>query len=199
MRIAQIAPLAESVPPKLYGGTERVVHWLTEELVALGSRAYPALQAAAKSPDKEVATRAAAALERIREELPEEELRFKEEDVIHTRDCVLAGRIAGPSLKGHTANFGELPLKLADLRALCASGVSKALIKVDAAQLGNSSEKWLDTGFDVDADTGLVILGSGQVDLFPQQAGQHVSGPDGYPGAGANGRYLPGTLLGQPA
>ena len=36
MRIAQIAPLTESVPPKLYGGTERVVHWLTEELVALG-------------------------------------------------------------------------------------------------------------------------------------------------------------------
>jgi len=36
MRIAQIAPLAESVPPKLYGGTERVVHWLTEELVQQG-------------------------------------------------------------------------------------------------------------------------------------------------------------------
>ena len=36
MRIAQISPLAEAVPPKLYGGTERVVSWLTEELVALG-------------------------------------------------------------------------------------------------------------------------------------------------------------------
>src|SRR3954453_12663339 len=36
MLIAQIAPLAESVPPKLYGGTERVVCWLTEELVSLG-------------------------------------------------------------------------------------------------------------------------------------------------------------------
>lgn len=36
MRIAQIAPLTEAVPPKLYGGTERVVHWITEELVALG-------------------------------------------------------------------------------------------------------------------------------------------------------------------
>jgi glycosyltransferase involved in cell wall biosynthesis len=36
MRIAQIAPLYESVPPKLYGGTERVVSWLTEELVAMG-------------------------------------------------------------------------------------------------------------------------------------------------------------------
>src|SRR4051812_25676571 len=36
MRIAQIAPLAESVPPKLYGGTERVIAWLTDELINLG-------------------------------------------------------------------------------------------------------------------------------------------------------------------
>jgi glycosyltransferase involved in cell wall biosynthesis len=36
MRIAQIAPLTEAIPPKLYGGTERVVSWLTEELVRLG-------------------------------------------------------------------------------------------------------------------------------------------------------------------
>ncbi len=36
MRIAQIAPLTEAVPPALYGGTERVISWLTEELVALG-------------------------------------------------------------------------------------------------------------------------------------------------------------------
>src|SRR5215208_7851022 len=36
MKIAQIAPLIESVPPRLYGGTERIVFWLTEELVRLG-------------------------------------------------------------------------------------------------------------------------------------------------------------------
>jgi glycosyltransferase involved in cell wall biosynthesis len=36
MRIAQIAPLFEAVPPLRYGGTERVVHWLTEALVADG-------------------------------------------------------------------------------------------------------------------------------------------------------------------
>jgi glycosyltransferase involved in cell wall biosynthesis len=36
MRIAQIAPLIESVPPRFYGGTERVVSYLTEELVRLG-------------------------------------------------------------------------------------------------------------------------------------------------------------------
>lgn len=36
MRIAQIAPLYESVPPRLYGGTERVVSWLTDQLVKDG-------------------------------------------------------------------------------------------------------------------------------------------------------------------
>jgi len=36
MKIAQVGPLIESVPPKFYGGTERVVSYLTEELVAQG-------------------------------------------------------------------------------------------------------------------------------------------------------------------
>jgi glycosyltransferase involved in cell wall biosynthesis len=36
MRIAQVAPLAETVPPKLYGGSERVVSWLSDDLVELG-------------------------------------------------------------------------------------------------------------------------------------------------------------------
>ena len=36
MRIAQVSPLYESVPPRRYGGTERVVSYLTEELVAQG-------------------------------------------------------------------------------------------------------------------------------------------------------------------
>src|SRR6201985_3906809 len=36
MRIAQVSPLYESCPPQLYGGTERVVSWLTEELVRQG-------------------------------------------------------------------------------------------------------------------------------------------------------------------
>ena len=36
MKIAQVAPLYESVPPKYYGGTERVVSYLTEELVRQG-------------------------------------------------------------------------------------------------------------------------------------------------------------------
>ena len=36
MKIGQVAPLMESVPPRLYGGTERIVSYLTEELVRMG-------------------------------------------------------------------------------------------------------------------------------------------------------------------
>ena len=36
MKIAQVAPLMESVPPRLYGGTERIVSYVTEELVEQG-------------------------------------------------------------------------------------------------------------------------------------------------------------------
>ena len=36
MRIAQVAPLYESVPPKYYGGTERIVTYITETLVKMG-------------------------------------------------------------------------------------------------------------------------------------------------------------------
>jgi len=44
LRIAQIAPLYERVPPKLYGGTERVVSYLTEELVRQGHDVHPVCQ-----------------------------------------------------------------------------------------------------------------------------------------------------------
>ena len=36
MKIAQVSPLYESVPPRLYGGTERVVSYLTDELIRQG-------------------------------------------------------------------------------------------------------------------------------------------------------------------
>ena len=58
------------------------------------------------------------ALEKIREAFTEDQLQFRTEDVVHTRDCVLAGRIASPVMKAQTQKFGELTFKLADLRAV---------------------------------------------------------------------------------
>jgi len=55
MRIAQVAPLAEAVPPKGYGGTERVASWLTEELVRQGHEVTLFASADSKTSAKLVA------------------------------------------------------------------------------------------------------------------------------------------------
>src|SRR5262249_10516819 len=96
----------------------------SKQLVALGFRACAALEAAAKSPDKEVATRAQAALDQIRDETPAEQLGLKPDDVIYTGDCVLTGRITTPALKARTDTFGEMQFKLAELRSLRSAAVS---------------------------------------------------------------------------
>ena len=44
MKIGQVAPLMESVPPQLYRGTERIVSYLTEELVRMGYDVDPVCQ-----------------------------------------------------------------------------------------------------------------------------------------------------------
>jgi hypothetical protein len=167
-----------------------------KRLVALGFRAWPALQAAARSPDKEVATRAKAALERVRKEVPAEKLSLPEQDVVYTRDCVLAGRIEGEALKAHSASLGELSLRLTELRSLHSGAVDRAEVAVEAAQFGAGAGKWADSGVTVEAGVGLAVAASGRVDLTPAQAGQHVSGPAGYPAQGSSG-YQAGTLLGR--
>jgi len=57
MRIAQIAPLYEAVPPKLYGGTERVVAHLTDALVDLGHEVTLFAAADARTKGKLIAVR----------------------------------------------------------------------------------------------------------------------------------------------
>ena len=167
-----------------------------KRLVALGFRAYPALQAAARSPDKEVATRAKAALEQVRKEVPAEQLSLPEQDVVYTRDCVLAGRVEGEALKARSASLGELSLRLTELRSLHSGVVDRTEVAVEAAQFGNGTGKWADSGVTVEAGVGLAVTASGRVDLMPAQAGQHVSGPAGYPAQGSSGHQA-GTLLGR--
>jgi hypothetical protein len=167
-----------------------------KRLVALGARAWPALQAAARSSDKEVATRARAALDHIRKEVPSDKLSLPEQDVVYTRDCVLAGRVEGEALKAGSASLGQLSLRLTELRSLQSGAVDRSEVAVDAAQFAGAPERWADSGVTVQAGVGLVVSASGRVDLVPAQAGQHVSGPAGYPAQGEGG-YQAGTLLGR--
>lgn len=167
-----------------------------KRLVALGYRAYPAVQAASRSPDKEVAARARAAAEQIRKAAPAELLSLREQDVVHTRDCVLTGRIEAEAFKAQTAALGPLTLRLGELRTLRSGAVERAEVAVEAAQF-TVSGKWVDSGVKVEAGVGLVVAAGGRVDLTPAQPGQHVSGPGGYPGQGVDPGCNAGTLLGR--
>jgi hypothetical protein len=167
-----------------------------KRLVALGYRAYPAVQAAARSPDKEVAARARAAAEQIRKAAPAELLSLREHDVVHTRDCVLAGRIEAEALKAQTTALGPLSLRLGELRALRSGAVDRTEVAVEAAQFA-APGKWVDSGVAVEAGGGLVVAAGGRVDLVPAQAGQHVSGPGGYQAQGGDPGFAAGALLGR--
>jgi glycosyltransferase involved in cell wall biosynthesis len=135
MKIAQIAPLAESVPPKLYGGTERVVSYLTEELVRLGHQVT-----LFASGDSDTRARLAACgpraqrLDGVRDGLPQllamlEHVlqREREFDVLHFHTEPLAhfplfralraktvttlyGRLDAPDLQPLLREFGDMPV-----------------------------------------------------------------------------------------
>ncbi|MFZ1415091.1 MAG: glycosyltransferase family 4 protein [Defluviicoccus sp.] len=135
MRIAQVAPLVESVPPKGYGGSERVVSWLTEELVRQGhdvtlfasadSRTSAELvpcskQALRFDPEAEVAvTYHVAMLEEVRQRADEFDAIHFHIDYLHypifrphaSRTLTtMHGRLDLPFLKPVFAKFPEMPL-----------------------------------------------------------------------------------------
>lgn len=88
------------------------------ELLKLRGHAYPALLQAAKHKDKEIARRAEELLERLRQAVPEAELQVRKHDVVHTPDSKFIGRLEGTTLKAVTLPFGEVTVKLADVRSL---------------------------------------------------------------------------------
>jgi hypothetical protein len=87
-------------------------------LLGLREKAYPALLEAAKQKDAEVVRRVEGLLERLRETVPEKDLEFRKHDVVQTADSKIAGHIAGEALKVQTVQFGEVDMKLADVRSL---------------------------------------------------------------------------------
>ena len=170
----------------------------SRELVLLGGQAYPFLQRAARHPDVEVAQRAAHLMKRIGEKVSADQLRTKEEDSIATCEFPVVGRIMNSSIRVHSAHFGELSLKLSDLRVLHMRGSnSDADITLDSARYGSTNEQWLDTGVLLDPSLRLVASAEGQVELWPQQPGQYVCSPKGYSTAGKGTTFMAGTLLGK--
>jgi glycosyltransferase involved in cell wall biosynthesis len=150
MKIAQIAPLAESVPPRLYGGTERVVSYLTEELVRLGHQVtlFASGDSVTEASLVACAPRAQR-LDGVRDLLPQllvmlERVlqREREFDVLHFHTEPLAhfplfralrgktvttlhGRLDTPELKPLFREFGDMPVvSISDSQRAPAQGMN---------------------------------------------------------------------------
>ena len=169
-----------------------------KELVQAGHFAFPSLQRVSKSGDQEVSYRAASVIKQISERVAPELLRLREEDVIHTTEFTVIGRISSQTIKAHSPHFGEVALKLSELRTMQVrqQGGKQDLV-VDAAKHGSTLDQWFDTGITVDAGQRLVLSSEGQVDLWPQGPGQYMTAPKGYNTAGKGGQFMAGALVGR--
>lgn len=178
-------------------------------LVEFRDMAIPALRRATKSPDKEVIRRAETLLKAILDKSPDERREPKDYDVIETVESTFQGQIETVAIKAKTKYFGEAPLKLAELRGFRAVGVeSNEVIPFDVAKYGRPNDQtWMETTVEVQPGRPLEITATGQIDLWPQQGGQYIVGPNGQPQHGTGtpivsptGRsyqYLSGTLIGR--
>ncbi|MBA4066622.1 MAG: hypothetical protein C0501_23540 [Isosphaera sp.] len=90
----------------------------TADLKGHRERAYPFLLRAVKHEDPEVSRRADEAAKAIQARVPAALLDGRENDVVHTEDSKLSGKLTAQSLRVRTGMFGEQVLKLADLRTL---------------------------------------------------------------------------------
>jgi hypothetical protein len=173
-----------------------------KELVAIGAPAYLALYKASRSTDTEVADRARTALKSIREKVPDDQLRARDDDLVQTAEFTVIGKITTPTIKAESATFGEAQLKIHELRAIRWMSVQGEVeVVIDAAKYAVGGNQWLDTGIEVNPDDELDISASGQVDLMVNGGG-HFTGPAGTNQAGGFGGRrgaapLPGALLGR--
>jgi hypothetical protein len=100
------------------------------ELLKLREKAYAALLEAAKSKDAEVSRRANDLLDGIRLAVPADQIEVRKFDVIVTEHSKISGRIEGASLKAASAQFGDVQLKLTDMRSLRIPGLADDEVKV---------------------------------------------------------------------
>lgn len=165
-------------------------------LIQAGHLAFPSLQKAAKSGDMEVAQRANHVLKKITDKIAPDNLRLRDEDLILTGDFPVVGKITSGAIKAHSSHFGELSLRLGDMRSLLVRNNSgETEITIDAARHGSAPDQWLDSGMNVDPSLRMVILSEGQVDLWPQGPGQYITSPKGYTTAGRGGQFQAGALV----
>jgi hypothetical protein len=148
----------------------------TRDLVALGRSAYPALLKASKAESIELESkqRFEKVLQEIRKHIPNDQLKFADEDTVQTAAAILKGKITVNTLKIHAAVLGDLQLPLANLRSV-RNMARVRLVRIEAAA---GMEPWIETDLELQPGTRFRIKVSGTIGMVV--GGQsHSTGPQG--------------------
>lgn len=168
----------------------------SKDLVQVGHFALLPLQRASRSADQEVAYRATSVMRQISERVSPELLKLRDEDVITTAEFTVIGKISSQTIKAHSPHFGEVNLKLSELRMMhLRQHAGKLDVVLDAAKYGSSLDQWCDSGITVDAGQRIVMTSDGSVDLWPQEPAKYMAAPKGYNTAGKGGQFMAGALI----
>jgi hypothetical protein len=159
-----------------------------KSLVALGPFAYPAVVRTTSVKETEVAARAKDIVEKLKAKYPKKDLRTNVDDRVVTATQTLVGRILTTTVKTKAEYFGEIEHKLANMRTLRAftSSPAEVDVTVDARKFANAGQ-WMETSYQADGKSTILITAKGQVDQWPQQPGQYICGPAGMGGGGRFG------------
>jgi hypothetical protein len=183
-----VAAKIEGAIGKLGSANYRERDNASKTLVELGPLAYPAALEASRSKELEVSRRAKDVVKQLQANHPAKDLRTTGEDKLTTPTFTIVGNILTPSIKANTELFGQVELSVAKMSTLRAVGPSvrqqEVDVVIDAAKYANAGQ-WMESGFESDGQTKVVITAKGLVDSWPQQPGQWMVGPAGAGGGRA--------------
>ena len=170
-------------------------------LIELGPYSFPAVSEASKSSELEVSRRAKELLTQLQKRHPKKDLKSTTDDRVITPGFTIVGRILTPTIKAKAELFGEVDLPVARMRALRSmAGLGLDVdVTIDAAKYANQGQ-WMETEFQVDGRTAIVVTAKGLVDVWPQQGGNYIVGPNGLQGRnmGMNMVFAPGRKIAGP-
>lgn len=153
-----------------------------KELLVHKEYALSAVRRATKSSDPEVVRRAEPLLKKLLSLVPGDRQQARDYDVVETHDFTVKGRLELGLIKVKTKQFGEVEVRVPEVRAfrsltVLADGTSVTLDATAHARQGWPA--WLDTGVDVSPDKSVEIVATGTIDQWPQEPGKYLSGPAG--------------------
>jgi hypothetical protein len=165
-------------------------------LLELGPYSYPAVFEAAQTKDLEASRRAKELVKQMQAKHPKKDLKTTPDDRVITPSFTIVGRILNPTLKANAELFGQVELPVARMRMMRALGAGRDVdLTIDAAKYSMQGQ-WMETDFVADGFNAVVITASGMVDVWPQQGGNYITGPNGLQGRNMGMGFNPALARG---